>query len=61
MRLLTVEEAAVKLGIGRTFAYRLVLGGEIESVKLGKRRLVPEDAVDDYIARLRRGEEVDGR
>lgn len=52
--LLTVEEAAEQLGIGRTSMYRLVSSGEIESVRIGRLRRVPKDAISAYItARLR--------
>ena len=33
--LLTVEEAAERLGIGRTLMYTLVKEGEVESVQIG--------------------------
>lgn len=50
--LLTVEEAAERLGIGRTFAWRLVRNGELESVRIGRLRRVHVDAVRDYADRL---------
>ncbi|MFK0288209.1 excisionase family DNA-binding protein [Streptomyces sp. NPDC090499] len=51
--LLTVEEAARRLRIGRTTCFRLVLAGEIESVTVGRLRRVPADAVPAYVAKLR--------
>ncbi|WP_432014997.1 excisionase family DNA-binding protein [Streptomyces cucumeris] len=51
--LLTVEEAARRLRIGRTTCFRLVLAGEIESVMVGRLRRVPTDAVPAYVAKLR--------
>ncbi|TLQ45003.1 excisionase family DNA-binding protein [Streptomyces marianii] len=51
--LLTVEEAARRLRIGRTTCFRLVLAGGIESVTVGRLRRVPADAVPAYVARLR--------
>jgi len=51
--LLTVEEAAVRLGIGRTLAYALVKSGDVESVQIGRLRRVPFDALDDFLVRLR--------
>ncbi|MGW6495783.1 helix-turn-helix domain-containing protein [Nonomuraea angiospora] len=52
--LLTVEEAAEQLHIGRTKAFAMVKSGEIESVLVGERgRRVPREAVLEYIARLR--------
>ncbi|MFB7780050.1 excisionase family DNA-binding protein [Streptomyces bauhiniae] len=52
--LLTVEEAARRLGIGRTTCFRLVSTGELESVTVGRLRRVPADAVPAYVAALRR-------
>lgn len=51
--LLTVEEVARRLGIGRTTCFRLVLAGEIESVTVGRLRRVPADAVATFVAKLR--------
>ncbi|NYI05559.1 helix-turn-helix domain-containing protein [Allostreptomyces psammosilenae] len=51
---LTVEEAARRLGIGRTTMYDLLSSGKIPSVKIGRLRRVPVEALDAFIAgRLR--------
>jgi excisionase family DNA binding protein len=50
--LLTVEEAAEQLRIGRTTAWRLVRTGELESVRIGTLRRVPSSAVAEYATRL---------
>lgn len=50
---LTIEEAVERLGIGRTLMYALVSAGEVESVRIGRLRRVPTDALDDYVLRLR--------
>jgi excisionase family DNA binding protein len=50
--LLTVEEAAQQLRIGRTTAWRLVNSGELQSVQIGRLRRVPASAVSDYAAHL---------
>ncbi|MGH3782967.1 MAG: excisionase family DNA-binding protein [Pseudonocardiaceae bacterium] len=50
--LLTVEEAAERLHIGKTKTYALVKAGDIESVLIGRLRRVHIDAVDAYAARL---------
>jgi len=52
---LTVEEAAERLGIGRTLMYALVMAGEVESVHIGRLRRIPTDALDSYIRQLRTG------
>ena len=51
--LLTVDEAAHRLGIGRSHAYIFVMKGEFESVKLGRSRRVPAEAVEGFVERLR--------
>ena len=51
--LLTVEEAARRLRIGRTLIYQLISSGELESVKVGRLRRVPADCLPEYVATLR--------
>jgi excisionase family DNA binding protein len=51
--LLTVEEAADRLRIGRTTMYALVSSGAVESVKVGRLRRVPIECVDAYVTVLR--------
>lgn len=48
-----VLEACAVLGVGRSMLYELIASGELESVSIGRRRLVPHDALEDYVARLR--------
>ncbi|MGH3670262.1 MAG: excisionase family DNA-binding protein [Pseudonocardiaceae bacterium] len=50
--LLTAEEAAEQLGIGRTMMYKLIANGEIESIRIGRLRRVPTVAIQDYASRL---------
>ena len=49
-RLLSVDEAAVTLGLGRSLLYGEIQAGRVRSVKVGRRRLVPSAAITDYIA-----------
>lgn len=51
--LVTPEEAAELLRIGRTEVFGLIGRGELESVSLGKRRRVPMAALHAFVARLR--------
>lgn len=51
--LLTAEEAADVLGIGRTKVYELILSRALESVKIGASRRVPSDALVEFVASLR--------
>ena len=50
--LLTVAEAARRLGIGCTKTKALIGEGQIGSVTIGRRRLVPVAAIDAYVAEL---------
>jgi excisionase family DNA binding protein len=43
---LTVDEAAQVLGISRALAYELVARGELPSLRLGRRIVVPRRALD---------------
>ncbi|MFF5357855.1 helix-turn-helix domain-containing protein [Streptomyces scabiei] len=48
---LTVVEAARRIGIGRTKLYEYVSSGEISSVKIGRLRRIPAEALNDFLAR----------
>lgn len=48
---LTVDEAAQVLGISRAFAYELVRRGEIPSLRLGRRIIIPRKLVEELLAR----------
>jgi excisionase family DNA binding protein len=52
--LLTVEETARRLRLGRTLVYRLISSGELESVTVGRLRRVPAECLVQYVAALRR-------
>jgi excisionase family DNA binding protein len=52
--LLTLEEAALVLRIGRTRMYALVGAGTVRSVRIGSSRRVPVVAIEEYVARLLR-------
>lgn len=47
---LTVEEAARRLGVGRTTMYALLASGEIPSVTVGRLRRIPAEALNEYVA-----------
>jgi excisionase family DNA binding protein len=55
--LLTVEEAAHRLRIGRTFMYALIQDGHVESVRIGRLRRIPIDALDNYVEAIRQSYE----
>jgi excisionase family DNA binding protein len=50
--LLRPEEVAQALGVGRSTVFQLMRSGELRSVKIGKSRRVPVDAVTEYVAAL---------
>ena len=56
--LLKVEQAAERLGLGRTIVWGLVASGELESVTIGRSRRVPIEALEAYVAKLRSNEQT---
>ena len=50
--LLSVEEAADQLRLGRTRTYELVKTRKIQSVKVGRRRLVVRSSLLDFVQAL---------
>ncbi|MGK9270321.1 helix-turn-helix domain-containing protein [Williamsia muralis] len=53
-RLHRIEAAAERLGIKRSLLYELMKSGDLRSVKVGGRRLVPESAIVEFIERVER-------
>ncbi|MGQ0630473.1 MAG: excisionase family DNA-binding protein [Sporichthyaceae bacterium] len=52
--LLTVEEAAQAIGVGRSLMYELIATGAVRTVRVGRlRRIRPED-LRDYVTDLAR-------
>ena len=47
--LLTVSEAAHRLGVGRTFMYQLLNEGRIRSMHVGRLRRIPVDALEAFV------------
>lgn len=50
--LLTPEEAAAIVAVGRTRMYELMRAGLVESVRIGASRRVPARALEEYVRRL---------
>jgi excisionase family DNA binding protein len=50
--LISIEAAALALGIGRTQIFSLIAQGAISSVKIGRRRLVVKQDLVDFVRRL---------
>lgn len=49
VRFLTVAEVAAAMRVSKMTVYRLVHGGELPAVRVGRSFRVPEDAVNDYL------------
>jgi excisionase family DNA binding protein len=47
--LLTIEEAADRLRVGRCTMQALLLAGEVRSFKIGRLRRIPPEALTEYI------------
>jgi excisionase family DNA binding protein len=48
----TVSEACQALRIGRTTFYQLLANGELKAVALGRKTLIPRDALESFMASL---------
>ena len=59
--LLTIPEAAQRLGMGRSFVYQLVMKGTIPSIKLGRARRIPTAALEEFVAARLKEENDDNR
>jgi excisionase family DNA binding protein len=51
-RLLAIKQAIYELGISRTALYELINAGKLRTVKIGRRRLVPIEAIEELVAEL---------
>ena len=51
-RLLSIKYACHILGLSRTTLYALMASGQLRSVTVGRRRFVPRDAIEEFIASL---------
>jgi excisionase family DNA binding protein len=49
---LSVADVAKTLSLGVTYTRRLINRGEIKSVRVGKRVLVPRQYLDEYVSTL---------
>lgn len=52
--LYSIPEAADQLSVSARVLERLIKDGEVDTVKIGRRRLVAADALADYIERIKR-------
>ncbi|WP_336923826.1 helix-turn-helix domain-containing protein [Aquipuribacter sp. SD81] len=49
VQFLTVSEVAARMRVSKMTVYRLVHGGELSAVRVGRSFRVPVHAVDDYL------------
>ena len=49
---LSVADVAKTLSLGVTYTRRLINRGDIKSVRIGKRVLVPRQYLDEYLSQL---------
>jgi excisionase family DNA binding protein len=54
-RLLSVDEAAALLGIGRSRTYDEIAAGRLRSLRVGRRRLIPSGAIAAFVAQSSAG------
>lgn len=54
------DEVAQQLGVGMTTAKALIKTGELRSVKIGRSRRVPAEALQEYVRRLDAEQNSDG-
>lgn len=52
-RLHSVEEAAELLNVGRSTAFEEIRLGRLRTVRVGRRRLVPTEYVEEYVELLK--------
>lgn len=53
----SIEEAAQVLSLGRTTVKQLIATGQLPSVRVGRRRLIPRSALETYIDHLLQDQE----
>jgi len=51
--LFTIDEAAAQLRVSRWSVYNLIRSGQLRTIKIGRRRLVPIDALTECLEHLK--------
>ena len=51
-RLLPVDAVMAQLSLGRSSVFDLISTNQLRSVKIGRRRLVPQVSVDEFVTNL---------
>jgi excisionase family DNA binding protein len=50
---LSVKDAATRLGVSRSTAWRMVASGELRHLRVGKRVIIPVSVTNEYLANAR--------
>jgi excisionase family DNA binding protein len=53
LMLLTIDEAAASLRVSRWSVYNLIRSGHLRTIRIGRRRLVPMNALTECLERLK--------
>ena len=53
LTLFTIDEAAAQLRVSRWSVYNLIRSGQLQTIKIGRRRLVPLDALTECLEHLK--------
>ena len=53
LTLFTIDEAAAQLRVSRWSVYNLIRSGQLQTIKIGRRRLVPLDALTKCLEHLK--------
>lgn len=51
--LYSIPDAADQLSVSARVLERLIADGDVSTVKIGRRRLVPAEALEDYVERAK--------
>ncbi len=55
LQLLSLQEVGRRLNVGHWMIYKLIGDNKLRTVKIGKRRLVSVQALQDFISQMERG------
>lgn len=50
--LYSIEDVIARTSLGRSKVYELLASGELGSVKVGRRRLIPARSLEEFVERL---------
>jgi excisionase family DNA binding protein len=50
--LLDIDDVMAELSVGRSTVFGLISSGQLRSVKVGRRRLIPATSLLDFVAEL---------